>query len=71
MGHDKYRTNHLFADNGFLIGAGAAINIGGSYFSYNISETPEEADAKAVESDWGTVGCDIGRAMGCSREILD
>ena len=44
------------------MGAGSVFNIAGNYFSYNISESPEIADLRAIESDWGVVGEEIERA---------
>lgn len=58
MSKKYYITDHLFPRTNFIIGAGSVFNIAGNYFSFNRS-TASEADAKAIESDWGTIGMDI------------
>jgi len=58
-----YRTDYLFVNTNFIIGAGSVLNLGGNYFEFNRSRTPEEADARAIESDWGVVGNDIRAAI--------
>jgi len=55
-------SDFLFARNGFFIGAGSTIDLWGNYFSYNVSRTTNEADGRAIASDWGVVGNDIRRA---------
>lgn len=55
----KYRTDTLFIIPSFVIGMGSVLNIRGSYYLFNSSETSEQADAQALESDWGMVGQDI------------
>ena len=55
--------NFLFAQAGFLIGAGSVFNIGGNYFSFGSSASGPEADAKALASDWTMVGVDLEQAL--------
>ena len=38
-------------------------NLGGNYFTFNYSASDEEADAKALRSDWQMVGADITQAL--------
>jgi hypothetical protein len=59
----NYRSDYLFAKPSFLIGMGSVFNIGGNYFSFNNSYNDSEADAKAMQSDWGVVGLDIESAV--------
>ncbi|MEJ7685102.1 MAG: hypothetical protein WKG06_46105 [Segetibacter sp.] len=59
MSKKYYITDHLFPRTNSIIGAGSVFNIAGNYFSFNTSPSAEEADAKAIESDWGTIGMDI------------
>jgi hypothetical protein len=59
MSRKKYRTDFLYPTNGFLIGVGNVLNLAGNYYSFNYSSTDEEADSKAIESDWGMIGQDI------------
>jgi hypothetical protein len=55
----KYKTNILFNRPGFIDGVASIFNISGNYFEFNYSEAGEEADRKAIESDWGVIGNDI------------
>jgi len=59
MSKKKYHTDFLFANGDFIIGAGSVLNIAGNYYEFNYSETPKEADKKAIHCDWGVIGQDI------------
>lgn len=48
---------------GFWEGVARVVDIGGTMAAYNESLTPEEADIKALSSDWQAVGDDIRAAM--------
>jgi hypothetical protein len=63
MSNKKYRTDFLFPANGFLVGMGNTLNIAGNYYQFNYSDNDEEADSKAIESDWGVIGQDIENAI--------
>jgi len=39
------------------------LDLGGTMVVYNDSPTPEEADNRALDSDWRAVGHDIESAM--------
>ena len=52
-------TDFLFARPNFVSGMGRAIDLGATMTQYNISETPEEADACATANDWLAVGNDM------------
>jgi len=56
------RSDFLFPMPSALSGAARILDIGGTYTSCNRSETPEDADAKAICSDWAIVGQDLARA---------
>ena len=56
---NKFKTDFLLPKNNFFIGLGSVLNISGSYFEYNSSESEEEADRKALFSDWFNVGNDL------------
>lgn len=58
----KYKTNFLLPKNDFLVGLGSVLNIAGSYFEYNYSESEKEADLKAMYSDWENIGNDIRKS---------
>ena len=56
-------TDDLFARPSFLSGAARALDLAGTFDTYNQCETAEEADFLALQSDWATVGLDIQRAI--------
>lgn len=58
-----YRTDQLFTKGSFLIGAGSLLGIFSPYFTFNYSASDKEADARAIESDFGVVGKDIRSAL--------
>ncbi len=53
------KTDFLLPKNNFWVGFGSILNLSGSYFSYNTSKTPEQADLKSLFSDWLNVGNDF------------
>ncbi len=62
-----YRSDYLFSKSGYLVGAGSVGALMGNYFEFNGSKSGRAADAKALESDWGTVGnifCSIFDSLG-------
>ena len=59
MGEIFKRTARLFARPSFEEGVARVMDLGATLNIYNIDETPEEADAKAIYSDWAAVGDDI------------
>jgi hypothetical protein len=61
-------TDLLFATPSFAAGVGRALDIGGQFDAYNISRTPQEADAKAILADFMAIGRDLARAMCQVRE---
>lgn len=62
---DVHKTDYLFATNSFISGMGRVLDIGATRqkITYNSSDTPEEADFKAIENDWNIVGEDLWRAV--------
>ncbi|MBW2149837.1 MAG: hypothetical protein JRG73_08950 [Deltaproteobacteria bacterium] len=58
-----YRSDFLFATPSFIGGMASVLDIGATLVMYNESRTPEEADYRAIESDWGVVGNDIRIAI--------
>ena len=59
----KVKTDFLFAQPSFASGAARVFDLFGQFDGYNISETPAEADARAIAADWIVVGQDIADAM--------
>lgn len=57
------RTSTLFAMPSFLRGMSYVLDIGATQTIYNHSKTAEEADLKALSSDWQAVGDDIRGAV--------
>lgn len=69
--HSMSRTKHaawqslstfLFARPSFLEGLARIFDFGNTLTEYNRSRTPQEADARALASDWLMVGEDIANA---------
>ncbi len=60
----RMRTGFLFPTPGFLSGIGSVLNVFGKPGLYNYSRTGEEADFKALYSDYRMIGQDIEDAMG-------
>lgn len=50
------RSGRLFASPSLVEGISRSFNIFGNQDIYNEDLTPEEADAKALYSDWASVG---------------
>jgi RNA-splicing ligase RtcB len=67
------RSDFLFASPSFLTGAGRVMDLGAAleYCNYDISRSPEEADIRAIASDWQVVGDDLTRAVEAVRAKLD
>lgn len=63
MSKKYYRTDYLFPKSNFITGAGTIFNVAGNTFSFNRSESGEEADFRAIESDWGVIGLDLKKVM--------
>ena len=59
----KLLKSALYATPSFIGGIAAVIDFGSTLTNYNFSNTPEEADFKALRSDWVTVGEDISGAV--------
>lgn len=59
----KLKSDFLVASPSFAAGAGRLLDWYGLYDLYNVSQNGNEADAKAMFSDWRIVGQDIHDAM--------
>ncbi len=57
------RTMFLFAVPSFLSGIARVLDLGCQFDFYNESKTTEEADAKALYSDFRMVGQDLQEVM--------
>jgi hypothetical protein len=54
----------------FTKGAGRILDFSQTIDKYNASDTSEEADFKAIRSDWEAVGGDIRVAINSYREYV-
>lgn len=66
------RTDFLFASPSFWTGAARTLDLWATLerYSYNISRTPADADAWAVENDWRVVGQDLKATLDALRAEL-
>lgn len=60
---NRLQTDFLIPRMSWLTGAGTILNLRGSYYFYNISATEEEADSRAIFSDWSMAGEDLRSAF--------
>jgi len=67
---NKHKTTILFPRTSAIVGMGSIFNIVGNYFEFNYSESGEDADRKAIESDWSMIGQDIEDAITRTNENL-
>jgi hypothetical protein len=66
----KVSSTYLVADPSFLTGIARTLDLWGSLDSYNVSRTPQQADALALRSDWKIVGREIGTAAKSQRATV-
>lgn len=59
----RMRTDFLFAPPSFLSGMASILDLSGSLDWYNYSTTGDEADWKAIYSDYRMIGQDIEDAV--------
>jgi len=61
MGDDErdVRTDFLFARPSFWSGVGRLLDLWGKFDDYNVSQTTQEADMRALYSDWRITGQDL------------
>lgn len=63
MRKNFYRTDNLFPRGSFLIGIGSILGIFFPYYTFNYSESDNDADIRAMESDFGVVGNDMLKVL--------
>jgi hypothetical protein len=56
-------TTYLYATPSFLEGVARLFDFTGSLNVYQCSDSPEQADFKAISSDWIVVGDDFRKAI--------
>jgi|Laugrespbdmm15sn_2_1035079.scaffolds.fasta_scaffold241259_1 hypothetical protein len=60
----KYTSTFLLPKTSFWTGVSSILNIsGGNTSLFNSADSGEEADLKALRSDWGVVGQDFEMAL--------
>jgi hypothetical protein len=64
-------SDFLFSMPSFLTGVGRNVDLFGNMTEYNISETPEEADTRALMKDGFAVRKDLSAAFEAIREEID
>lgn len=57
------RSDFLFAQPSGLFGAARLLDLGGNFDSYNRSRTGEEADQRALTSDWMMMSKDFDSGL--------
>lgn len=60
---DDVRSDSLFARPSFLEGIARIVDVSGSLNTYNVATSGDEADARAIESDWKAIGHDVKVAL--------
>jgi hypothetical protein len=60
---NKICTDFLFPNANLLTGVASAINVVGNFYEFNTSQSPKEADSKAIECDWMMIGRDFEIAL--------
>jgi len=68
---ESFKIDFIFPNMSFLTGMGSALNIAGNYYKFKDSESPEEADYKAIQSDWAFVGRDLNEAIKEYRDKIN
>lgn len=68
---NKFQTDFLFTNSNFLTGAATVFNLTGNFYDYNMSNTPQEADCKAIGNDFKMVGADLNIAMQVISEPVE
>ena len=59
----KYYSNFLTHKPSFLSGAARTLDLGGTFNAYNLSDTSELADERAMENDFNVVLQDLGKTI--------
>jgi len=57
------RTDFLFAQPSFGSGAARVLDLFGTFDAYNTSASEQEADERAIASDWLVVGKDLSGVL--------
>lgn len=63
MNNTEKRTSYFLKERGFFTGFSSILSLFGNSNMFNISESGEEADKKALRSDWEMIGQDFKKSM--------
>ena len=63
MNDTEKRTDFLFPKRSFWTGFSSILNVFGNQNKFNTSKSGQEADCKALKSDWEMIGKDIQNAI--------
>ena len=63
MNDTEKRTDFLLKERGFWTGFSSILSLFGNPNMFNTSKSGEEADKKALKSDWEMVGQDFKESM--------
>jgi hypothetical protein len=55
----RFRTDFLYSRPNVITSVGSVLSIAGNYYSFNFSQSPEEANNKAINEDWGVISQDL------------
>lgn len=64
-------SDYLFARPCWLHGIARLLDLGATFDEYNDSNTGQEADARAIYSDWLSVGKDIKSAIDQHNSLMN
>lgn len=70
---NRFLTDFLFSTPTFLSGAGTVMNLAGSYYKFNGSNTGLEADEIALRNDFNMIAqdiCDVMDSVDSDNELL-
>ena len=56
-------SDFLFTNPTFVVGMGSVLNLKGNFFPFSYSSGPDEADIRALYSDFGVTGEDLHTAL--------
>jgi hypothetical protein len=59
----EIRTDFLIKKRGFFSGFSSIFNLSGEISDFNTSKSGEEADLKAIASDWKMIGKDFANSI--------
>jgi len=63
-------TFDLFSVPSFRTGVARVLDMFGLFDSYNVSPSPDDADLKAIRSDWAALGADFRAAIAAFDQEL-